>query len=50
MDSDGNLSIDCKIYGSIEDAKAAQADLNNRDIPLSLQLLGCPRAKLNVFH
>ena len=29
MDSEGNLSIDCKIYGSIEEAKTAQADLNN---------------------
>ncbi len=29
MDSEGNLSIDCKMYGSIEEAKTAQADLNN---------------------
>jgi len=29
MDSEGNLSIDCKKYSSIEDAKSAQTDLNN---------------------
>lgn len=29
MDSEGNLSIDRKMYGSIEEAKTAQADLNN---------------------
>ncbi len=29
MDTEGNLSIDCKMYGSIEEAKTAQADLNN---------------------
>lgn len=29
MDSEGNLSTDCKMYGSIEEAKTAQADLNN---------------------
>ena len=29
MDSEGNLSIDCKMYGSIEEAKTAQANLNN---------------------
>ena len=29
MDSEENLSIDCKKYSSIEEAKSAQVDLNN---------------------
>ena len=29
IDSEGNLSIDCKKYSSIEEAKTAQADLSN---------------------
>ena len=30
MDSDGNLSIDCKRHNTLEEAKTAQANLNNR--------------------
>ena len=29
IDSEGNLSINCKKYSCIEEAKTAQADLNN---------------------
>ena len=29
IDSEGNLSINCKMYSSIEEAKTAQADLIN---------------------
>lgn len=38
MDSDGNLSTDCKRHNTLEEAKTAQANLNNRFKELALQI------------